>query len=713
MAGGNEKKDNDQKEKIDDIMKKFKKGNGKFPIIYLVGVIVAIIAINTFFSNSSTNMIPLSDFEAKVESGEIKYVKIVDGIYQGYVSDPNSYNGSSLNSMLTNPVMYYQATPLPIFTDSSFRDLIKSKGIRYEVIEKDTNPIISMILQWVIPLGLMFLIWRFMFKRIGGMGGSNVMNFGQNKSKILSEKDTGVVFNDVAGCEEAKYELEEVVDFLKNSKKYTDIGGKIPKGVLLVGPPGTGKTLMAKAVAGEAGVTFFRLSGADFVEMFVGVGAARVRDLFKQAREKAPSIVFIDELDAIGKSRAAAMSTNDEREQTLNQLLVEMDGFDSTTGVILLAATNRPEILDPALLRPGRFDRQVLVDKPDLLGREEILRIHSKGVKLDGDLSLKSVAKITQGLAGADLANIVNEAALLAVRAGRKIVKQCDFLEAIEKSMIGLEKKNRLLNPREREMTAYHEVGHALISVFTPDHIPVKKISIIPRGFGALGYTLYTPTEDVTCRTKEELIGDIDSLLGGRAAEDLIFSKISTGASSDIERATKIANNMITVYGMSDKFQNMALSSRRNSYLDGGGSTKEYSESTQQYIDDEISKLIGDRYKHVTAVLEKHRDLLETLTEKLMHDEVMTSDEFMEIIKADEVGNLSYEERLELDMKTSERAEATGKKRNADIITRNKEKNEAKRNRPPKVEKEHLKEIPNSKEVELKLKDPSKKEDEE
>jgi cell division protease FtsH len=445
MADDNKKDDND---KLDDIMKKLKKGNGKFPIIYLIGVVLAIIAINSFFTTKSSNSIPLSDFMQKVENGEIKYVKIVDGVYQGFVSDPYlmGQGGSSLGSSLLFPSAtdYYQATPLPIFTDDNFKNILNETGIRYEVVQKQSNPLISMLLQWVIPLGLMFLIWRFMFKKLGGMGGSNVMNFGQSKSKIMSEKSTGVVFNDVAGCEEAKYELEEVVDFLKNSKKYTEIGGKIPKGVLLVGPPGTGKTLMAKAVAGEAGVTFFRLSGADFVEMFVGVGAARVRDLFKQAREKAPAIIFIDELDAIGKSRAASLSTNDEREQTLNQLLVEMDGFDTTTGIILLAATNRPEILDQALLRPGRFDRQVLVDKPDLLGREEILRIHSKNVKLDIGLSLRDVAKATPGFVGADLANIVNEAALLAVRAGRKVVMQCDFEEAIEKSVAGLEKKNRL-----------------------------------------------------------------------------------------------------------------------------------------------------------------------------------------------------------------------------------------------------------------------------
>ena len=702
-SGDNNSPDNGPKDKLDDMMKKIKGGNGKFPIIYLIGVVIAIIAINSYFSNVSTNTISLSEFKNKISTGEIKYVKMVDGVYEGYISNPSNTD-MGIGS-------YYKAIPLPTLTDTNFTKLLDDSKVQYEVIPANNNPLIGILLQWVIPLGLMFLIWRFMFKKLGGMGGSNVMNFGQNKSKILSETNTGVVFNDVAGCEEAKYELEEVVDFLKNSKKYTEIGGKIPKGVLLVGPPGTGKTLMAKAVAGEAGVTFFRLSGADFVEMFVGVGAARVRDLFKQAREKSPAIIFIDELDAIGKSRAAAMSTNDEREQTLNQLLVEMDGFDSQTGVILLAATNRPEILDPALLRPGRFDRQVLVDKPDLLGREEILRIHSKGVKLDADLSLKDVAKATPGFVGADLANIVNEAALLAVRAGRKTVIQSDFEEAIEKSVAGLEKKNRLINPREREIVAYHEVGHALVAAFTPDQNPVQKISIVPRGFGALGYTMQTPTEDRFLMTEEELIGEVDVLLGGRAAELLVYNKLSTGASNDIERATKIVKNMITVYGMSSRFKNVALSVQQNSYLQGGGSTKEYSETTQQYIDDEISKILAERYEIVQDILRKHYELLETITERLMHDEVLSSKEFMDLVKQDETGLQSYMSRKENDMKPSKRAEETGKKRNEEIMERNRATMEAKKNAPPKVTHEHKIENPFVREVELKLKDPSEKND--
>jgi len=526
----------------------------------------------------------------------------------------------------------------------------------------------------------------------------------------VAEEHLNTRFKDVAGCEESKDELVEVVDFLKTPEKYTSIGGKIPKGVLLVGPPGTGKTLMARAVAGEAGVTFFRMSGADFVEMFVGVGAARVRDLFKQAREKAPCIIFIDELDAIGKSRAGAMSTNDEREQTLNQLLVEMDGFDSTSGVIILAATNRPEVLDPALMRPGRFDRQVLVDKPDLLGREAILKIHSAGVTLDPEVDLKDVAKSTPGFVGADLANIINEAALLAVRSGRSAVTHQDLDEAIEKTIAGLEKKNRLINPREREIVAYHETGHAIVAAFTPDADPVHKISIVPRGMGALGYTLQTPTEDRFLMTQEELIGRIDILLGGRAAEEIVFGKISTGASNDIMKSTDIARNMITEYGMSEKFRNMALTKRNGGYLEGGGFQKEYSEQTQQYVDEEISRLMDERYTLVVKLLTKHRDLLEKITDHLMDTEVISTEEFLDFIQNDETGAAELISRKELDMKVSERAAEKGQKRNDAIIARNKAREIAENNEPPRVNPEHKTENPFTREVPLSMDEDDKKE---
>jgi cell division protease FtsH len=466
--------------------------------------------------------------------------------------------------------------------------------------------------------------------------GGNVLSVGQNRAVIVAEGDIVTRFNDVAGVDEAKEELVEVVDFLKNPGKYTDIGGKIPKGVLLVGPPGTGKTLLARAVAGEAGVAFFRMSGADFVEMFVGVGAARVRDLFKQARDKAPCIIFIDELDAIGKSRLNNIAGgNDEREQTLNQLLVEMDGFDATSGLIILAATNRPDVLDPALLRPGRFDRQVLVDRPDLKGREAILRIHSKAVKLSPQTDLVAVARITSGFSGADLANIVNEAALLAVRAGRQLVVQKDFDEAIEKTVAGLQKKTRVLKPQERRLTAYHEAGHALVAAFTPNADPVQKISIIPRGF-ALGYTLQMPVEDRYTVTRSDLLGKIDILLGGRIAEEMVSGEYSTGAASDLTKATDIARKMITDYGMSDRFRNVALTSRGAGM--GGPERqepmfqREYAESTQQYVDEEIARVVDREYEKTGEILEKRRDVLDQVAAALLERETLDEKEFKALV---------------------------------------------------------------------------------
>jgi cell division protease FtsH len=460
-----------------------------------------------------------------------------------------------------------------------------------------------------------------------------VLSVGQNRAVIVAEGDIITRFGDVAGVDEAKEELVEVVDFLKSPAKYTEIGGKIPKGVLLVGPPGTGKTLLARAVAGEASVSFFRMSGADFVEMFVGVGAARVRDLFKQARNKAPCIIFIDELDAIGKSRLNSISGgNDEREQTLNQLLVEMDGFDGTSGLIIVAATNRPDVLDPALLRPGRFDRQVLVDRPDLIGREAILRIHSKPVKLDAAVDLASVARSTSGFVGADLANIVNEAALLAVRAGRKVVEQQDFSEAIEKTVAGLQKKTRVIKPEERRIVAFHETGHALVAAFTPGSDPVQKISIIPRGFGALGYTLQMPIEDRYLMTEEELLGKIDVLLGGRAAEDLMFGRVSTGAANDLTKATDIARKMITDYGMSGRFRNMALTTRGAGMMGNAipepSFHREYAETTQQYIDEEIARIVEKRYETSKELLKKNKETLNKVALLLFEKETLDEKEF-------------------------------------------------------------------------------------
>jgi cell division protease FtsH len=506
-------------------------------------------------------------------------------------------------------------------------------NVAYYTVSREGSAILNIIFSWVLPIAFFLLIWRFFIKRMGNFGG-NVLSVGQNRAVIVAEGDIATRFNDVAGVDEAKEELVEVVDFLKNPRRYTDIGGKIPKGVLLVGPPGTGKTLLARAVAGEAGVSFFRMSGADFVEMFVGVGAARVRDLFKQARGKAPCIIFIDELDAIGKSRINNIAGgNDEREQTLHQLLVEMDGFDATSGLIILAATNRPDVLDPALLRPGRFDRQVLVDRPDLKGREAILRIHSKPVKLDPAVDLAAVARSTSGFAGADLANIVNEAALLAVRGGRVLVSQQDFSEAIEKTVAGLQKKTRIILPEERRVVAFHETGHAMIAAYTPGSDPVQKISIVPRGFGALGYTLQMPVEDRYLMTEEELLGKIDVLMGGRAAEDVVFGKISTGAANDLTKATDIARRMITDYGMSGRFRNIALTQRGAGMMGSPQPQepmfhREYSEATQQYIDEEIARIVEQRYALAKEKLATNRLLLDRIACLLLEKETLDEKEF-------------------------------------------------------------------------------------
>jgi cell division protease FtsH len=514
-----------------------------------------------------------------------------------------------------------------------------SKNVDYYAESREGSTILNIIFGWVLPIAFFFFIWRFFSKKLGNFGG-NVLSVGQNRAVIVAEGDVKTRFADVAGVDEAKDELVEVVDFLKSPKKYTDIGGKIPKGVLLVGPPGTGKTLLARAVAGEAAVSFFRMSGADFVEMFVGVGAARVRDLFKQARSKAPCIIFIDELDAIGKSRINSISGgNDEREQTLNQLLVEMDGFDGTSGLIIVAATNRPDVLDPALLRPGRFDRQVLVDRPDLKGREEILRIHSHQVKLEISVDLASVARSTSGFVGADLANIVNEAALLAVRAGRKLVQQADFSEAIEKTVAGLQKKNRVIKPEERKIVAFHETGHALVAAFTRGADPVQKISIIPRGFGALGYTLQMPVEDRYLMTEEELLGKIKVLLGGRAAEEIVFGEISTGAANDLTKATDIARKMITDYGMSKRFKNVALTSRGAGMLGGNAPQepvfhREYAETTQQYIDEEIARITETQYNRVKNDLIANRVLLDQVAAILLEKETLDEKQFKDIVAA-------------------------------------------------------------------------------
>jgi len=621
--------------------KKPKKGDKKSPLPpmngwkYSIGyVFIAIVSIslfNWFIVSSDSSIVPYSDFKALVSSGEIAKIDMDSNYYTGYAAVAARNDG---RPTADGQKRVYKTVPV---YDPEFTKLLDEKGVTYSAVSREGNAVMGFVLNWVLPFGLMFFLWRMLQKRLTGMG-SNVLSVGQNKAIIVAEGDVKTRFGDVAGVDEAKEELVEVVDFLKNPKKYTDIGGKIPKGVLLVGPPGTGKTLLARAVAGEAGVPFFRMSGAEFVEMFVGVGAARVRDLFKQAREKAPCIVFIDELDAIGKSRVnGVMGGNDEREQTLNQLLVEMDGFDATSGLIILAATNRPDVLDPALLRPGRFDRQVGVDRPDIVGREAILNIHAKTVKLDAATDLKKVARATPGFVGADLANVVNESALLAVRAGRKKVHQEDFEKAVEKIMTGLEKKSRVMNPDERRVIAYHEAGHAIVAAFTPGSDPVQKVSIVPRGFGALGFTLQVPVEDRYIVTEDKLLGEIDVLMGGRAAEELVFKQVSTGASNDITRATDIARKMITDYGMSERYRNVALTKRGMGMIGPSAEPvmgREYGEETQRYIDETVAETVSKSYDIARKVLVERIDLLNKLAEELLDKESVDEAHFKAIISA-------------------------------------------------------------------------------
>jgi cell division protease FtsH len=612
------------------------KGGKYGPLLgYLIATLLVITMMNYFLApKQNISDVDFSTFKEKIQKGEIKRVEMTPSYYMGFTiteEEAQKQQNSKDQKAAATPMQLFRTTPVE---DPNFIQLLDSKGVEYYAVLPKNHPLLGILLTWILPFAALFFLWRFLSRRMGSLG-QNVMTFGQNKSRVIAEGDTGVRFSDVAGADESKAELVEVVDFLKNPGRYTAIGGRIPKGVLLVGAPGTGKTLLARAVAGEAGVTFFRISGSEFVEMFVGVGAARVRDLFQQARAKAPCIIFVDELDAIGKSRSTGISTNDEREQTLNQLLVEMDGFDARTGVIIVAATNRPEVLDPALLRPGRFDRQVVVDKPDLTGREEILKLHSKDVKLDESVNLRDVARRTAGFVGADLANLVNEAAIHAVRSERQRVSQEDFDDAFERLVAGLEKKNRLINPKERRIVAYHETGHALVASLTPGADPVEKISIVPRGIGALGYTMQLPTEERFLMTEEELFGKIDVLLGGRAAEQLVFGEISTGAANDLDKAADIARRMITDFGMSDKFRNVFLPSRKQSPFLGENNytmMREYSEKTQQYIDEETARIIDGCFQRVLALLQDNRRSIEKIAEELLKVEVLDGQEFAKLL---------------------------------------------------------------------------------
>jgi cell division protease FtsH len=508
--------------------------------------------------------------------------------------------------------------------DLELPKILRENGVKFGAPPPNNNAWIGTVLSWVVPPLIFFGIWGWLLNRQGA--GAASLTVGKSKARIYSEGSTGVKFSDVAGVDEAKAELQEIVDFLKNADKYTRLGAKIPKGVLLVGPPGTGKTLLAKAIAGEAGVPFFSISGSEFIELFVGVGASRVRDLFEQAKQQAPCIVFIDELDALGKSRAGngMFGGNDEREQTLNQLLTEMDGFEANTGVILLAATNRPEVLDPALRRPGRFDRQVVVDRPDKIGREAILQVHARNVKLAEDVNLGLIAVRTSGFVGADLANLVNEAALLAARSNRQAVTMADFNEAIERVIAGLEKKSRILNEQEKKIVAYHEVGHALVGAMMPGAGKVEKISIVPRGAGALGYTLQLPEEDRFLMSEDEIRGRIATLLGGRSAEELIFHKVSTGASDDIQKATDLAERSVTLYGMSDYLGPIAFEKQQMQFLDGYNTPRRpVSPKVTEEIDREVKEIVDGAHHIALTILEQNRDLLESTAQELLEKEVL------------------------------------------------------------------------------------------
>jgi cell division protease FtsH len=586
----------------------------KFSVFYiLIGVWVVLIVQSYIASMYAAKTIPYSQFMTLLKTGKVTEIAVSLDKIQGKMKDTSGkivdFKTVRVDQELSKTLEQYNVT---------FKGEIESTFVRD-------------IISWVLPIFLFIGIWYLFMKRMGGQQ-PGFMSLGKNKAKIYMENELNVRFTDVAGVDEAEQELVEVIDFLKNPAKFGELGGKVPKGILLVGPPGTGKTLLAKAVAGESGVPFFSMSGSDFVEMFVGLGAARVRDLFVQAKEKAPCIIFIDELDALGKARGFGGMTggHDEREQTLNQLLVEMDGFDSKVGVILMAATNRPEILDPALLRPGRFDRHILVDRPDKKGREDILKVHLRTVKTEPDVDIEKLAAMTPGMVGADLANLANEAALLAVRHNKKLVGMSEFQEAVERIIGGLEKKNRVINPHERNVVAHHEMGHAIVAMSLPGTDPVQKISIIPRGIAALGYTMQVPTEDRFLMSKTELQNKIASLLGGRAAEEIIFSDISTGAHNDLSRATDIAKSMVKQYGMSDSLGQVYLAhDRRSQLMDLGMENRgDYSESTAQAIDGEIQRIISSQYKIAMDILKARRDTLVKGAgllldkEKIDHDEI-------------------------------------------------------------------------------------------
>ena len=614
----------------------------RFSFWYVLGALLLISAVQSLMGSPEVDKITYADFLNKVEAGQIESVTISDERLTAKEKGSGAQTGPGGRARvyLVNRV-----------ADPDLVKLLKDKNVNFEGKVQNTF-LNTFIFGWVLPIGLMIAVWSLIMKRMGG-GGAGVMAFGKAKARIYAEGDTKVTFKDVAGAEEAKEELQEVVEFLKDPDRYSRLGGRIPKGMLMVGAPGTGKTLLAKAVAGEAQVPFYSISGSGFVEMFVGVGASRVRDLFAQATKNAPCIIFIDEIDALGRARGAnMMGGNDEREQTLNQLLAEMDGFDTNKGVIILAATNRPEILDPALLRAGRFDRHVLVDKPDIDGREAILKVHARGVTLGQDVDLRIIAARTPGMVGADLANLVNEAALLAARSGKDEVEMEDLEKAVDRVMAGLEKKSRVMSDKEKSIVAYHEVGHALTAESLKTSDPVHKVSIVPRGLGALGYTLQLPTEDRYLMTKTELKDRLAVLLGGRVAEEIIFGDISTGAQNDLMRATDIARSMVKEYGMSEKLGLVTFEKeRRPMFLDTAdfGRGKDYSDETARLIDQEVDQLIKETHQKVHTILENRRDDLERAAKVLLEKEVLDGDEFREIIGKTEPENREQDQEKDQD----------------------------------------------------------------
>ena len=586
---------------------------------YLLIILVAISVID-YFSTKNTNRqeVEYTQFLQQVDKGDVSKVVIIQNTIHGTLADGTEFTTITPDAPNNDPDLYQK---------------LSAKGIDIAAENPPEPPWWSQMFSSVIPILLLIGVWFFIMQQTQG-GGGRVMSFGKSRARMSGADKIKVTFRDVAGADEAKQELEEVVEFLKHPKKFNELGARIPKGVLLFGPPGTGKTLLAKAVAGEAGVPFFSISGSDFVEMFVGVGASRVRDLFEQAKKNAPCIVFIDEIDAIGQKRSGNVMGNDEREQTLNQLLTEMDGFEGNNGVIILAATNRPESLDPALLRPGRFDRRVPVELPDLAGREAILKVHAQKIQLEEDVDLHTIARMAAGASGAELANIVNEGALRAVRNGRNTVRQSDLEESVEVVIAGYQKKNAILSDKEKRTVAYHEIGHALVAALQTDSAPVQKITIIPRTSGALGYTMQVEQQDKYILTKEELENKIATFTGGRAAEEVKFGQVSTGAANDIEQATKLARAMITRYGMSEEFDMVAMETVNNKYL-GGDTSLTCSAATQQQIDKRVVELVRRQHDVAKKLLEEHREKLDELASFLYEKETITGQEFMDILKAE------------------------------------------------------------------------------